>query len=67
MWAEKLIIMIAQEAGKAGVKRKTNLKEEGTSEACPNEEEVWRVWHMTSRVHIIQPQIEQRKGGFHAL
>jgi hypothetical protein len=45
----------------------TNLEEECTSEACPDEEKVWRVWYVARRVHIIQPQIKQSKRGFHAL
>jgi len=45
----------------------TNLEEECSSEACPDEEKVWRVWCVAYRVHIIQPQIKQGKRGFHAL
>jgi hypothetical protein len=45
----------------------TYLEEECTSEACPDEEKVWRVWYVARRVHIIQPQIKQGKRGFQAL
>jgi hypothetical protein len=67
--AEELRIIDRMRTAQEGSekKRATNLEEKCTSEACPNEEKVWRVRNVARRVHIIQPQIEQGKGGFHAL
>jgi hypothetical protein len=72
MWPEKLISTLKfgvseEEVGGGGLRMGTNLDEESTCKACPNEEKVWRVWHVPNGMHIVQPQIEQREGSFHAL
>ena len=54
--AEELIIMTMLRNREANLGGKaTYLEKERTSEACPNEEKVWRVWYVARRVHIIQP------------
>ena len=52
--AEELIIMTMLRNRETNLGGKaTYLEKERTSEACPNEEKVWRVWHVARRVHII--------------
>ena len=64
--AYELIIMIVN-GQECESKKVANLEEECSSEACPNEEKVWRVRCVANRMHIVQPQINQVKRGFHAL
>jgi hypothetical protein len=54
--AEELIMMtvLRSRETKLGGEA-TYFEKECTSEACPNEEKVWCVWHVARRVHIIQP------------
>ena len=52
--AEELIIMTMLRNRQTRLRGKaTYLEKERTSEARPNEEKVWRVWHVARRVHII--------------
>jgi hypothetical protein len=63
--SHELIIIIKEQESES--QKATDLEEECTRKACPDEEKVWRVWYVARRVHIVQPQIKQGKRGFHAL
>lgn len=53
--------------GETPQKSETDLEEECTRETHPNKEKVRRERHVPDGMHVVQPQVQQREGGFHTL
>ena len=65
VWAEKLYPTVREKLYE--VKRYTYLEEKCSCKSSSHKEKVRRVTHVARRVHVIRPQLEQRKGSFHTL